>query len=57
MLVSAIVCTITMLIIGILGTVTKTTPLLDFLIFVACVWSFFNNSRKLLHRFSMTFFC
>ncbi len=41
------VCTLTMLVIGILGNVTKTTPLLNFLIFVATVWSFFNNSRKL----------
>jgi len=39
---SAIVCTFTMLVVGILGFVPKTTPLQNFLIFVACVWSFFN---------------
>ncbi|KAL7940835.1 general substrate transporter [Trichoderma barbatum] len=36
------ICTLTMLIVGILGFVPKTTPLTNFLIFVACVWSFFN---------------
>ncbi|KAI9162757.1 substrate transporter [Paramyrothecium foliicola] len=40
--VSSIVCTLTMLIVGILGFVPKTTPLKNFLIFDACVWSFFN---------------
>ncbi|KAH6672695.1 general substrate transporter [Plectosphaerella plurivora] len=40
--VASIVCTITMLIVGILGFVPKTTPLKNFLIFDACVWSFFN---------------
>ncbi|KAL1959385.1 hypothetical protein VTO42DRAFT_2188 [Malbranchea cinnamomea] len=41
-LVSTIVCTIAMLIVGILGEVTVTAPLKKFLIFVACVWSFFS---------------
>ncbi|CAM1501511.1 Fc.00g034950.m01.CDS01 [Cosmosporella sp. VM-42] len=40
--VSSIVCTITMLVVGILGKVDKTPPLKNFLIFVACLWSFFN---------------
>ncbi|KAL7916802.1 general substrate transporter [Trichoderma velutinum] len=39
---AAVICTLTMLIVGILGFVPKTTPLTNFLIFVACVWSFFN---------------
>ncbi|PVH79891.1 MFS general substrate transporter [Cadophora sp. DSE1049] len=40
--ISAIVCTTAMLVVGILGFVEKTEPLKNFLIFVACVWSFFN---------------
>ncbi|KAG4436677.1 hypothetical protein IFR05_007856 [Cadophora sp. M221] len=40
--IAAIVCTFTMLIVGILGFVPKTKPLQNFLIFVACMWSFFN---------------
>jgi SP family sugar:H+ symporter-like MFS transporter len=43
---SAVVCTITMLVVGILGFVSKTPPLQNFLIFTACVWSFFNVARK-----------
>jgi SP family sugar:H+ symporter-like MFS transporter len=35
-----------MLIVGILGFVPKTSALKNFLIFVACVWSFFNVARK-----------
>jgi hypothetical protein len=46
-LIAAIVCTFTMLVVGILGFVAKTTPLKNFLIFTACVWSFFNVARKL----------
>lgn len=45
--VAAIVCTLTMLVVGILGFVPKTSPLQNFLIFVACVWSFFSNAREL----------
>ncbi|KAH8810798.1 general substrate transporter [Xylogone sp. PMI_703] len=41
-IISAIVCTTTMLVVGILGFVTKTGPLKNFLIFAACTWSFFN---------------
>lgn len=44
--VSASVCTFTMLIVGILGFVEKTAALKNFLIFIACVWSFFNVARK-----------
>ncbi|EKG12548.1 General substrate transporter [Macrophomina phaseolina MS6] len=43
-LASAIGCTVAMLLVGILGQVEKTKPLQNFLIFVACVWSFFNNA-------------
>lgn len=43
--VAAFACTITMLVVGILGFVPKTTPLKNFLIFDACVWSFFNVAR------------
>ena len=39
-----------MLVVGILGLVPKTTPLNNFLIFVACVWSFCSNARKSLSR-------
>jgi hypothetical protein len=44
--VAAIVCTVTMLVLGILGFVPKTAPLQNFLIFTACVWSFFNVARE-----------
>ncbi|KAH7381064.1 general substrate transporter [Cadophora sp. MPI-SDFR-AT-0126] len=40
--ISAIVCTTAMLVVGVLGFVEKTESLKNFLIFVACVWSFFN---------------
>jgi SP family sugar:H+ symporter-like MFS transporter len=46
-LVSAIVSTVSMLVIGILGFVSKTPPLKNLLIFVACLWDFFNIARKL----------
>ncbi|KAM5345993.1 hypothetical protein ACJ41O_011854 [Fusarium nematophilum] len=41
-IIASIVCTVTMLVVGILGFVPKTTALKNFLIFDACVWSFFN---------------
>lgn len=44
--ISAIVCTVTMMVVGILGFVPKTEPLQNFLIFFACIWSFFNVARK-----------
>jgi hypothetical protein len=40
---SVIICTLTLLVVGILGLVTQTKALKDFLIFVACVWSFANS--------------
>ena len=43
---SAIICTFTMLIVGILGFVPKTEAPKNFLIFIACMWSFFNIARK-----------
>jgi len=52
-LVSTAVCTVTLLVIGILGFVPKTLPLQNFLIFVACVWSFFNVARKIPSSFSL----
>jgi uncharacterized membrane protein YbaN (DUF454 family) len=48
------ICTLTMLIVGILGFVPKTTPLTNFLIFVACVWSFFNVARMFLASDDLT---
>ncbi|KAB5546910.1 sugar transporter [Coniochaeta sp. 2T2.1] len=39
---ASIICTVTMLVVGVLGFVSKTDPLKNFLIFVACLWSFFN---------------
>ena len=44
--VASIVCTIAMLVIGILGLVPKTPALNNFLIFIACLWSFCSNARK-----------
>lgn len=44
--IASIACTLTMLIVGILGFVPKTDALRNFLIFDACVWSFFNVARK-----------
>ncbi|KAF9878618.1 hypothetical protein CkaCkLH20_04110 [Colletotrichum karsti] len=41
---SIIICTCTLLIVGALSFVTKTTAIKDFLIFVACVWSFANSA-------------
>ncbi|KAM5353514.1 hypothetical protein ACJ41O_000164 [Fusarium nematophilum] len=40
--VSSVVCTVTMLIVGIVGQFPSTKPLQNFCIFVACVWSLFN---------------
>ena len=34
------------MVVGILGFVPKSEPLKNFLIFTACVWSFFNVARK-----------
>ncbi|KAM0325873.1 hypothetical protein ACHAQA_007176 [Verticillium albo-atrum] len=42
--VSAVGCTLAMLLVGVLGLLEKTMPLQNFLIFVACVWSFFSNA-------------
>lgn len=36
-------CMGTLLVVGILGLVPQTQALMNFLIFVACVWSFFNS--------------
>ena len=44
--ISAIVCTVTMLVVAILGLVPKTPALQNFLIFDACLWSFFSSARK-----------
>jgi hypothetical protein len=41
---ATIVCTVTLLIVGILGFVDQTQPLKNFLIFVACAWSFANTT-------------
>jgi hypothetical protein len=35
-----------MMVVGILGFVNKTTPIQNLLIFVACVWAFFNKARR-----------
>lgn len=44
--VAVIVSTVCMLVVGILGQFNKTTPLKNLLIFVGCVWDFFNIARK-----------
>lgn len=36
-------CMGALLVVGILGLVPRTQALMNFLIFVACVWSFFNS--------------
>lgn len=43
-LIASAICTVTMLIVGILGLVPHSQPLQNFLIFVACVWSFGSNA-------------
>ncbi|KPM41346.1 hypothetical protein AK830_g5203 [Neonectria ditissima] len=42
--VSSVVCTFTMIIVGIVGQFSSTKPLQNFCIFIACVWSLFNAS-------------
>ncbi|KAM0325154.1 hypothetical protein ACHAQA_007693 [Verticillium albo-atrum] len=42
--ISAIACALTMIVVGILGFVNKTTVVLNLLIFIACVWAFFNKA-------------
>ncbi|KAM6511998.1 hypothetical protein FALCPG4_016986 [Fusarium falciforme] len=42
--VSVIGCSLSMMVVGILGFVNKTTPIQNLLIFVACVWAFFNKA-------------
>ncbi|KAJ3549491.1 hypothetical protein NM208_g479 [Fusarium decemcellulare] len=43
-LVFSIICTLAMLLVGILGFAGKSTPLKNALIFVACLWSFGSNA-------------
>ncbi|PKS08421.1 hypothetical protein jhhlp_005132 [Lomentospora prolificans] len=38
-----IICVGRLLVVGILAFVSKTQPIMNFLIFVACVWAFVNN--------------
>lgn len=46
-LLATVICTVTMLAVGILGLVPRSsTPLRNFLIFVACLWSFGSNARE-----------
>lgn len=47
-LVSVIVATVCMLVVGVLGIFKQTPQLKNLLIFVGCVWDFFNIARKLL---------
>ncbi|KAH7121442.1 general substrate transporter [Dactylonectria macrodidyma] len=42
--VSVIICTATLLVVGILAFVDKTKPVQNLLIFVACVWAFANST-------------
>lgn len=41
-LIATVVCSVCMLIVGILGQVARSSALDNFLIFIACVWSVFN---------------
>ncbi|CAK7198021.1 hypothetical protein SEUCBS139899_000677 [Sporothrix eucalyptigena] len=43
-LVSVAVCTVALMVVGILGFVEKTQAVQHFLIFVACVWAFFSKN-------------
>ncbi|KAF4472617.1 sugar transporter [Fusarium albosuccineum] len=43
-LIFSIICTLAMLLVGILGFAGKSTPLKNALIFVACLWSFGSNA-------------
>jgi MFS transporter, SP family, sugar:H+ symporter len=43
-LIATTVCTIAMIVVGVLGFVDKTTAILNLLIFVATVWSFFSKA-------------
>lgn len=45
-LTSVTICTLMLLIVGILGFVPKTGPLKKLLIVIACLWSFFNTARE-----------
>lgn len=45
-LVSVMVATVCMLVVGILGQFKQTPPLMNLLIFFGCVWDFFNIARK-----------
>lgn len=44
--VSVIICTVTLLVVGILALVAKTAGVKAFLLFVACVWAFANSTGK-----------
>lgn len=39
-------CSVALLLVGILGQVPQTEALKNFLIFVGCLWSLGNNARK-----------
>lgn len=43
---ASILCSLALLLVGILGQVGHTKPLQDFLIFVACLWALGNNARE-----------
>lgn len=43
---ASILCSLALLLVGVLGQVGHTKPLQDFLIFVACLWALGNNARE-----------
>lgn len=43
---ASILCSLALLVVGVLGQVGHSKPLQDFLIFVACLWALGNNARE-----------
>lgn len=43
---ASILCSLALLLVGVLGQVGHTKPLQDFLIFVACLWALGKNARE-----------
>lgn len=43
---ASILCSLALLLVGVLGQVKQTGALKNFLIFVGCLWSLGNNARK-----------
>lgn len=44
--IASVLCSVTLLVVGVLGQVEHTKPLQGFLIFTVCLWALGNNARK-----------